>query len=147
MQSRARQGSHSEAVTQTSTGMVLLVEDEVLVRMMLAKELRQAGLTVLEAADADEAVDALRHFAGIKCLITDVQMPSSMDGIALARFARSEYPDVSVIFACGNDQRTASVRHDGLFHKPYDLPKFVHHVRSLIGSMSVAQPRMRASSS
>jgi len=65
---------------------VLLVEDEVLVRMMLADQLREAGCTVVEASDADEALLLLRqNLVRIDLVISDVRMPGSMDGLGLAR--------------------------------------------------------------
>ena len=72
---------------------LVVVEDEVLVRMMLADQLREAGYRVVEASDADEALELLQHDAlDVKVVISDVQMPGSMDGIELARVIRSKYP-------------------------------------------------------
>jgi CheY-like chemotaxis protein len=61
---------------------VLLVEDEVLVRMMLADQLREAGCTVVEAPDADQALLILRqNLVRIDIVISDIRMPGSMDGL------------------------------------------------------------------
>ena len=120
---------------------LLVVEDEVFVRMMVAEELRDVGFPVLEAAHADEAIDILRHVPGIKLMISDIRMPGSMDGIALARLARFEHPDIKIIFACGSHCRINSVRHEGLFLKPYDVPGLVQHAKELMDAVSIEQPR------
>jgi CheY-like chemotaxis protein len=64
---------------------VLLVEDEPLVRMLLAEELREAGLSVVEAGDAGEALSFLSATDQIDIVVTDIQMPGDMDGRELAR--------------------------------------------------------------
>ena len=72
---------------------ILVVEDEVLVRMMLADQLREAGYRVVEASDADEALRLLQHDElDVKAVISDIKMPGSMDGIELAHVIRSKYP-------------------------------------------------------
>jgi two-component system, response regulator PdtaR len=62
---------------------ILLVEDEVLLRMIITDQLREAGYSVIEAANAHEATEVLRNYADIEVVISDVQMPGSMDGIGL----------------------------------------------------------------
>jgi PleD family two-component response regulator len=64
---------------------VLLVEDEVLIRSVIAETLRDAGLLVIEAANADEAWSYLQTGASVDLVFSDIQMPGSMDGIELAR--------------------------------------------------------------
>jgi CheY-like chemotaxis protein len=76
------QSAQEEAVDRS----ILVVEDEVLVRMMLADQLREAGHRVVEARDADEALELLEHEAlDVKVVISDIKMPGSMDGIELAQ--------------------------------------------------------------
>ena len=102
------------------------------------------GLSCTRSAHADEAIDMLRHVPGIKLMISDIRMPGSMDGIALARRVRSEHPDIKIIFACGSHCRINSVRHEGLFLKPYDVPGLVRHVKELMEGVSIEQPRSLA---
>ena len=71
---------------------VLLVEDEVLTRLMLADELRSQGLQVLEASNADEALTVLQSSLLVHLLFTDIRMPGEMDGVALAKFAHARFP-------------------------------------------------------
>jgi two-component system, response regulator PdtaR len=71
---------------------VLVVEDEVFIRLMLADELRGEGLQVLEASNADEALTVLQSSLPVHLLFTDVRMPVRMDGVALAKAAHARFP-------------------------------------------------------
>jgi CheY-like chemotaxis protein len=68
---------------------VLVVEDEPLVLMDVASTFEDVGFKVYEAASADEALGLLEEFAGIDTLVTDVDLPGSIDGLELAHYARS----------------------------------------------------------
>lgn len=111
---------------------VLIVEDEVLVRMLLAEQLRQAGYSVIEAANAHEAVEVLRHSSDVKLVVSDIRMPGSMDGVELARLVKSEFPDIKIMLASGHLSAIDWVTHDGYFRKPYEFEKIIAHVRMLI---------------
>ena len=113
-------------------GRVLLVEDDVLLRFLLAEKLRKAGLGVIEAANADEAFSYIQTAAQIDLLFTDVQMPGSMDGVGLARRIRTGYPSVRIILTSGNtglpadnarfvssQARTMSITRYRLYSKPW----------------------------
>ena len=63
---------------------VLVVEDEVLIRLYLSEEIRAAGFTVIEAASADEAFEVLKSRNDIDLVLTDIRMPGTMDGLQLA---------------------------------------------------------------
>jgi DNA-binding NarL/FixJ family response regulator len=72
---------------------ILLVEDEPLIRMDIAAELRARGFEVVEAARAIAAIDLLMaRSIPIDLLLTDVQMPGEMDGLDLARWAGEHHP-------------------------------------------------------
>ncbi|HEX3405960.1 MAG TPA: response regulator [Caulobacteraceae bacterium] len=91
---------------------VLVVEDDVLVRLVIASYLRDCGYRVLEAASADEALRLLqRDEAGIDIVLTDVQMPGELDGFALAQWVRRERPQVEVVMA-GTPARAADAAGD-----------------------------------
>jgi CheY-like chemotaxis protein len=93
----------------------------------LRKKLPEAGLGVIEAANADEAFSYNQTAAQIDLLFTDVQMPGSMNGDELARRIRSSYPSVRIILTSGNTGRLAD--YPGAFlPKPYDFD----HAVSLI---------------
>ena len=82
-------------------GRVLLVEDDVLIRMMTAEMLENIGLSVLEASSAGEALDILKDQL-VDILLTDVGLPG-ISGIDLAARARSENPALRIVFATGNN--------------------------------------------
>jgi two-component system, response regulator PdtaR len=114
-------------------GTVLVVEDEVLERMAIADRLRQASYEVVEAGNAHEALEILRHSGDVKLIISDIGMPGSIDGVELARLARSEYPDIKIVLASGHLASLDWIEHDGYFRKPYDARQIIRHIKTLIG--------------
>src|SRR5215217_2575185 len=80
---------------------VLVVEDEPLVRAVAVDALEDAGFEVLEAATADYAVAVLGQRSDIRVLFTDVEMPGQLNGFQLARFALEHYQRVRVIVGSG----------------------------------------------
>ena len=114
---------------------VLVVEDEVLVRMMLADVLDEAGFKVIEAAHADEALSVLSALPEIQAVVTDVEMPGgSLNGFALARTVRERRPDIGVLIASGRAAPAAGELPD-LCHflaKPIHPATLVHVIRSLL---------------
>ena len=84
------------------TPVVLLVEDELLVRMAAAGDLEDAGFHVLEAANADVALAVLETCSDdVQVLFTDIDMPGSMDGLALARGVAARWPDIGLVVTSG----------------------------------------------
>lgn len=81
---------------------MLVVDDEPLVRMDLAEMLITAGYQTLEAGSAAEAVVLLDNHPGIRVIFTDIQMPGSMDGLALAHFVRERWPPTMIVICSGN---------------------------------------------
>ena len=80
---------------------VLVVEDEFLVRMDAVDMVRAAGFDAVEASDADEAIDILTSRLDIAVVFTDIQMPGSMDGLRLAAAVRDRWPPIKIITASG----------------------------------------------
>jgi two-component system, response regulator PdtaR len=113
---------------------VLVVEDEVLIRVLVADELRSAGLCVVEASTADEAWSYAAAGGPVDLLFSDIQMPGSMSGLDLARKLKRRSPDLDVIIASG--QATASdVADIGAFlPKPYLPGRAVDIVLSALRS-------------
>ena len=111
---------------------VLLVEDEILIRLMAADEFRDHGYSVIEASNADEALAILGSEAVVDLVFTDVRMPGSLDGIGLARLIRDRYPGLPVLMASGHmNPGDASGLVDGFFVKPYDPAKVARFIRLL----------------
>ena len=80
---------------------VLVVEDEMLLRMRAVDMVEDAGFTPVEAVDADEAVAILESRSDIALLFTDIQMPGSMDGLKLAHAVRERWPPIKIILVSG----------------------------------------------
>ena len=111
---------------------VLVVEDEVLVRLMIAEELRSAGFQVIEASDADEALAVLANIADVSVIFSDIRMPGSMDGLELAKKVRADFPKIRIVLASGNLAAVASVDHDGFFLKPYEADEIINLIKTLL---------------
>ena len=101
---------------------VLVVEDEPLLLMMAGSLVEDAGFEALYARDADEAIRVLEQRADIIILFTDVNMPGSLDGLALVALARSRWPSIKTIVVSGlAHAEVPAPRHQSrYFRKPYD---------------------------
>src|ERR1700738_2152919 len=105
---------------------ILVVEDEVLIRLSLAETLRDAGYSVVEAASADEALTVLTSSTPVDVVLTDVNMPGSLDGIALGRYVRTTRPELKVIVVSGRVVPAAVTEvADAFVAKPYDVAKII----------------------
>jgi CheY-like chemotaxis protein len=100
---------------------VLLVEGELLVQRDLIEWLSEQGLKVLTALTADEAIEVLDGHPEIDVLLTDIEMPGSMDGIRLAHFVAKRWPPVKIIVLSGRfHTQLSDLPPDSLFiPKPY----------------------------
>jgi two-component system, response regulator PdtaR len=111
---------------------ILLVEDDVLERMSLADQLRSAGYVVLEAWNADEALDLLNR-NGVQVVLSDIRLPGRMDGVELAHVIREQNPRIKIVLASG---QSFSTRHwfdtDGFFPKPYNAVRLIEHIKRLL---------------
>jgi CheY-like chemotaxis protein len=111
--------------------LVLVVEDEVLIRMHSADMIRDLGFEVIEAVDADEAVSLLESVPGIKVVFTDIQMPGSMDGLLLAAVVRDRWPPVALLITSGKvrppaDDMPAGARFIPKPYSPWQLKEQLH---------------------
>ncbi len=121
---------------QVARPTVLVVEDEVLLRLTVAEELRANGIGVLEAANADEALALLQSQVAVNLVLTDVRMPGSMDGLALANLLRRTRPGLKLIIASGHlpDLGPRGIA-EAFIHKPYNLPIVVKQIKALLASI------------
>jgi CheY-like chemotaxis protein len=94
---REGSGISGEASSPGAQPAVLVVEDEELVRINSCETLEEAGLKVLEAANAEEGVALLETHPEIRVLVTDVRMPGWMSGIDLARLVEKKWPEISIL--------------------------------------------------
>ncbi len=114
---------------------VLVVEDDILVRVTVAGYLRDAGYKVIEAADAGEAREVFASGEAVGVVFTDVQMPGAMDGLRLARWIREHYPRTEVLVTSGKvDDAVSSglIARDAFFSKPYRLEAVAARIRASV---------------
>ncbi len=111
---------------------VLIVEDEPIIRLELASELRGARYVVIEASNADEALTVL-YSLPVDLLISDVVMPGSMDGVALAACARNINSGMKIIIVSGHCREVPAAKDaDGFFAKPYGCTPVLKTCRQLL---------------
>jgi CheY-like chemotaxis protein len=117
---------------------ILVVEDEVLIRMSVADYLRGCGYRVVEAGNGDEALAILATDTPVDILFTDVQMPGSVDGFGLARWIRRERRNVKVILTSGvarASEAAADLCEEGpMLAKPYDHSELERRIRLLLAN-------------
>lgn len=113
---------------------VLVVEDEVLILISTAQDLRDAGFEVYEAINAAEAIALLERHPEIGLLFTDIDMPGAMDGLMLSRLVGDRWPPVKIIVTSGKalGGRTG-MPPEGLFMpKPYRLDKLITTIHDMV---------------
>jgi two-component system, response regulator PdtaR len=112
---------------------VLVVEDDVLVRITLADALRRQGLDTIEAASAGEALRVLSRCGHVDLLLTDVELQNSyMDGLALATTIHECHPDIRIVVTSGQRPEQLPDGTAAFFPKPYSLPAIVDCVKELV---------------
>ena len=112
---------------------VLIVEDELLVRMDIADYLIGDGFEVFEAKNAAEAIALLEANPHIQVLFTDIDMPGGMDGLMLAAAVRQRWPPIEIVVTSGHwEMNDRDLPVEGLFfRKPYQQQKISSALREL----------------
>ncbi len=112
---------------------ILLVDDDDDVRLITATALSQLGYTVIQAADAEDALSIFRERPTIELLLTDLAMPG-MGGAELAHIAKSMRPDLKVVYVSAHAHlNDPALRHGPLLAKPWTTDVISRLLRSLIG--------------
>jgi len=124
---------------------ILVVEDEILVRMIIAQYLRDCGYRVIEAVSADEAIIVLsRSETPVDIVFSDIDMPGSMDGFGLSKWIRGNRPDIDVVLT-GTVPRAVNAAHElcenGPLPKPYESQAVLNHIRRLLATRKSAGRR------
>jgi CheY-like chemotaxis protein len=125
------------AYSGTKLPVVLIVEDEFLIRMDAIDMVKSAGFEVVEAESADEAIIILEDRPDITVVFTDVQMPGSMDGLKLAAAIRGRWPPIKIVATSG----LRDIGHEDLpagsrfLQKPYSPTQIVGVLRELTGGV------------
>lgn len=128
-------GSSSDALPSAMAGprrsCILVVEDEILIRLVISDELRDAGHEVIEAVDGDEALAILKTGVRVDLIVSDVRMPGSLDGMGLLAIVRATIPGLPVIITSGHmDADSATAGGAACFvAKPYSLASIGSAVR------------------
>lgn len=109
---------------------VLVVDDEAFIRIFLVDLIEDHGFVVLEASDADEAIALMEQHPEIDVVVTDIQMPGSMDGLKLSHYIRDRWPPTTLIVTSGKaalDQ--SSLPTDASFlSKPIDTKRLMRTI-------------------
>jgi CheY-like chemotaxis protein len=112
---------------------VLVVEDEFLLRIHAAEMISDSGFDVVEAANADDAILILEARPDIHVVFTDIQMPGSMDGLKLAKFVRGRWPPIKIVATSGfvNVGKADLPEGSHFLPKPYRPDQIVATLREL----------------
>lgn len=113
---------------------VLVVEDDPLQRMIAGDLVEDAGLTPVFAQNADEAIVVLESRDDIRIVLTDVDMPGSMDGLRLAGVVRNRWPPIQLVVVSGHMllEHAELPERSRFFNKPYASDKMISALRSLV---------------
>ncbi|WP_068090070.1 response regulator [Novosphingobium rosa] len=113
---------------------VLVVEDEILVRLYGMDILEDAGFSVLEAGNADEAINLLQEHDHVNLLFSDIDMPGSMNGLELAKFVRDRWPSIKLLLTSGHRHPAPEELPDeGRFvRKPWREDALMEKIRAML---------------
>jgi CheY-like chemotaxis protein len=127
------QGVKWMGLVESKRPVVLIVEDEFLLRMDAVDMIRAAGFDVVEAENADEAIEILEARLDITVVFTDIQMPGSMDGLRLAQAVRGRWPPIKIVATSGHvNVREKDLPEGGRFlPKPYSSREVTGVLREL----------------
>jgi CheY-like chemotaxis protein len=126
---------------------VLVVEDETLVRMFMADFLDEAGFKVFEAVNADEALTVLQARPDVQVVITDIEMPAgSMNGLKLARTIQERWPGIGIIISSGRERPGPDDLSDkvAFLAKPYLPNTVINLIRQMATPQVVELPSVQS---
>lgn len=116
----------------TARSRILLVEDNERLRRIIARALSSAGWEVSEAADAAETLRLIENGVGCDVLLSDLQIPGDIDGMALADRVRAMRPDTRVLLQTGYYDNLSS--RYALLQKPYTLDQLLDAIQTVLES-------------
>lgn len=122
--------------TDVLPSVVLVVEDELMLRMRAVDIVEDAGFESVEAINADEAIAILESRDDISCLFTDIQMPGTMDGLKLAHLVHARWPHIKIVLVSGQIAVTEAdaPRDSRFFPKPLEIAQMVSELQGMVGS-------------
>ena len=118
---------------------VLVVEDEFMLRMRAVDIVQDAGFEPVEAISADEAIAILEARDDISLLLTDIQMPGSMDGLKLAHVTHRRWPHIKIVLVSGqiavaDGEKPKDSR---FFPKPLEIQQMILELQGMIGEVAL----------
>src|ERR1700723_428051 len=118
---------------------VLIVEDEMLLRMRAVDMVEDAGFAAVEAINADDAIAVLESRSDIELLFTDIQMPGSMDGLNLAHAVHERWPLIKIILVSGQLKLTDNDKppKSRFFGKPLEVKQMIAEMQDMMGKGSL----------
>jgi CheY-like chemotaxis protein len=123
-------------LVESKRPVVLIVEDELRLRMNAVDMIDAAGFEVVEAANADEAIEILEARRDVGVVFTDIQMPGSMDGLKLVRAVRGRWPPIKIVATSGHIGVAQTDLPEGgrFLPKPYSAGQVMDVLRELTAS-------------
>src|SRR5882757_7621599 len=118
---------------------VLVVEDEMMLRMRAVDMVEDAGFTPVEAVNADDALAILESRSDIELLFTDIQIPGSMDGLKLAYAVHARWPLIKIILVSGQLKLTDNDKpaDSRFFGKPLGVEQMIAVMQDMMGNGSL----------
>ncbi|MEA2883227.1 MAG: hypothetical protein QOH32_2483, partial [Bradyrhizobium sp.] len=115
---------------------VLIVEDEMVLRMRAVDIVEDAGFRAVEAVNADQAISILESRSDISLLFTDIQMPGSMDGLKLAHAVHDRWPGIKIILVSGqvNPSEAERPTDSRFFGKPLSVEQMIAELQAMVGA-------------
>ena len=122
-------------VLNQPTAKVLVVEDEMMLRMRAVDIVEDAGFTPIEAVNADDAFTILESRSDIDLLFTDIQMPGTMDGLKLAHAVQARWPSIKIMLVSGQVTPTETEKpvNSRFYGKPLEAKEMIAELQSMIG--------------
>jgi two-component sensor histidine kinase/ActR/RegA family two-component response regulator len=119
-----------------SSAKVLVVEDEMVLRMRAVDIVEDAGFTAVQAVNADEALSILESRSDISLLFSDIQMPGSMDGLKLAHAVHERWPSIKIILVSGQIQLADADKpaDSRFFGKPLEVKQMIAELQDMVGN-------------
>ncbi|MBR1287135.1 response regulator [Bradyrhizobium sp. AUGA SZCCT0177] len=123
-------------ISEAKHAVILIVEDELLIRLNAVEMIEEAGFEAVEAASADEAIAILERRLDITVVFTDIQMPGSMDGLKLAAAVRDRWPPILIVATSGHAKLGIGDLPEGsrFLPKPYSPAEITETLRQLIAA-------------
>jgi CheY-like chemotaxis protein len=120
----------------TSVPNVLVVEDEMILRMRAVDIVEDAGFRSVEAVNADEAISILECRSDISLLFTDIQMPGSIDGLKLAHAVQERWPSIKIILVSGQVKPSDAERPENsrFLGKPLGVEQMITELQTMVGA-------------